>query len=112
MFLTGILHGFVSSQSLLTLLPNDGQRTVSKPCRQPGVESCTQALPIWSLKNLKIVIKALVNMTLLKTSNTILIPVGANEDILLQLSSRSENSAVFKVGELFLYIYVVIRLKF
>merc|ERR1711892_1236549 len=80
---SGVLIGCVSSQKLVTLLPKDGHRITSKPCLQPGVESCTQAL---------------VNMTLLKTSDTILIPGSENEEMLLQLSSRSENSAVFRNG--------------
>merc|ERR1711892_412366 len=80
---SGVLIGCVSSQKLVTLLPKDGHRSTSKPCLQPGVESCTQAL---------------VNMTLLKTSDTILIPGSENEEMLLQLSSRSENSAVYRNG--------------
>ena len=37
-----VLHGFVSPQQLLTLLPGDGQQSNSAPCLQPGVESCTK----------------------------------------------------------------------
>jgi len=67
----------------VTLLPDAGHRLVSKPCRQPGVESCTQAL---------------VNLTLLKTAETILIPGARNEDISLHLASRTDSSAVFVNG--------------
>ena len=42
--------------------------------------------------------QALVNMTLLKTSDTILIPGPEDSTISLSLSSRSDNSAVYKVG--------------
>ena len=52
-----------------------------------------------------------MNTTLLKTSNTILIPVFANEDISLQLSRRSETSAVFTVPALFTLIFDLLMIK-
>jgi len=77
-----LFSGAVSGQNLLTLVSND-KRNNLVPCRQPDVQSCTQAL---------------VNMTLLKTSDTIVIPGPDNTEITLSLSSRSDNSAVFKNG--------------
>jgi len=73
----------VTGQSLLTLLPDDGRRSSLAPCLQPGVETCTLAL---------------VNRTLLETSDIIVIPGPENTEILLSLSSRSDNSAVYKNG--------------
>jgi len=71
---------FVSGHDLLTLLRDT--RTSLTPCQQPGVESCTQAL---------------VNMTVLKTSDNLVITTEENK-ISLSLSSRSPNSAVYKSG--------------
>merc|ERR1712042_359569 len=77
-----LFSGAVSGQNLLTLVSDD-KRNNLVPCRQPDVQSCTQAL---------------VDMTLLKTSDTIIIPGHDNTEITLSLSSRSDNSAVFKNG--------------
>ena len=42
-------------------------------------------------------LQALVNLTLLKTAETILIPGARHEDISLHLASRTDSSAVFAV---------------
>ena len=51
-------------------------------------------------------------MTLLKTSDTILIPGPDNEDVSLSLSSRSDNSAIFLVIESFGCFFVVLCVDF
>jgi len=79
LLLSGGLPWAVSGQELLTLLPGDGKRSSMVPCLQPGVQACTQAL---------------VNMTLLQTSDTIVIP----GNIALTLASRAPTSAVYKNG--------------
>jgi len=83
LILQGCLMTLTSSERLLTLLPGNGQRSARKPCLQPDVEDCAQAL---------------VNMTLLQTADSITIPGVENEEIVLSLSSRSDNSAVFVSG--------------
>merc|ERR1712240_650273 len=72
-----LFSGAVSGQNLLTLMGDD-KRNNLVPCRQPDVQSCTQAL--------------------VKTSDAIVIPGPDNTEITLSLSSRSDNSAVFKNG--------------
>ena len=39
--------------------------------------------------------QALVNLTILETAETILIPGAGNDDILMKLKSRTDSSAVF-----------------